>query len=65
LILTWVIITSLDTATLRDLGLSASEVASVVAELDGRAAATRRRTDLDVWLSASERFRVRSVDSSL
>ncbi|MDH4114141.1 MAG: hypothetical protein OEU89_01595 [Burkholderiaceae bacterium] len=55
----------LDAATLRDLGLAASEVASVVAELDGRAAATRRRTDLDVWLSASERFRVRSVDSSL
>jgi uncharacterized protein YjiS (DUF1127 family) len=56
---------NLDTATLRDLGLAASEVASVVAELDGRAAATRRRTDLDVWLSASSRFRTRAVDSSL
>jgi uncharacterized protein YjiS (DUF1127 family) len=56
---------NLDAAALRDLGLSASEVGSVVAELDGRAAATRRRTDLDVWLSASPRFRVRAVDSSL
>lgn len=55
----------LDERTLRDLGLTRSELASVVAELGGRAAATRRRTDLDVWQSASSRFRVRAIDSSL
>ena len=26
---------------------------------------TRRRTELDVWLSASSRFRIRAIDSSL
>jgi uncharacterized protein YjiS (DUF1127 family) len=55
----------LDDATLHDLGMSRSEVASVVSELGGRASATRRRTDLDAWLSASSRFRARSVDSYL
>lgn len=55
----------LDDATLRDLGLTRSEIASVVSELGGRAAATRRRADLDVWQSASLRFRTRAVDSFL
>ncbi len=55
----------LDERTLRDLGITRSELASVVSELGGRAAATRRRTDLEVWQSASSRFRVRAIDSSL
>jgi uncharacterized protein YjiS (DUF1127 family) len=55
----------LDERTLRDLGLTRSELASVIAELGGHAAATRRRTDLEVWQSASSRFRVRAIDSSL
>lgn len=55
----------LDELSLRDLGMTRSEIASVVTELGGRVAATRRRTDLDVWLSASSRFRVRAIDSSL
>lgn len=55
----------LDERTLRDLGLTRSELASVVAELGGHAAATRRRTDLEVWQAASSRFRVRAIDLSL
>ena len=55
----------LDERTLRDLGVTRSELASIVSELGGRAAATRRRTDLDTWQSASSRFRVRAIDSSL
>jgi uncharacterized protein YjiS (DUF1127 family) len=55
----------LDERTLRDLGLTRSELASVVAELGGHAALTRRRADLDVWQSASSRFRIRAIDSSL
>lgn len=55
----------LDDRTLRDLGVTRSELASVVSELGGRAAATRRRTDLEVWQSASSRFRLRAIDSSL
>jgi uncharacterized protein YjiS (DUF1127 family) len=55
----------LDERTLRDLGITRSELASVVSELGGHAAATRRRTDLEVWQSASSRFRVRAIDSSL
>ena len=54
----------LDERTLRDLGLTRSELASVVAELGGHAAATRRRTDIEVWQSASSRFRIRAIDSS-
>jgi hypothetical protein len=55
----------LDESVLRDLGLSRSEFASFGAEAGGLAAATRRRTELDVWLSASSRFRIRAIDSSL
>ena len=55
----------LDERTLRDLGVTRSELASIVSELGGRAAATRRRTDLEVWQSASSRFRARAIDSSL
>ena len=55
----------LDERTLRDLGITRSELASVVSELGGRAAATRRRVERDTWQSASSRFRIRAVDSSL
>lgn len=54
----------LDERTLRDLGVTRSELASIVSELGGRAAATRRRTDLEAWQSASSRFRIRAIDSS-
>ena len=54
----------LDERTLRDLGVTRSELASIVSELGGRAAATRRRTDLEVWQSASSRLRIRAIDSS-
>ena len=55
----------LDERTLRDLGIRRSELASIVSELGGRAAVTRRRVDREVWQSASSRFRVRAIDSSL
>jgi uncharacterized protein YjiS (DUF1127 family) len=55
----------LDERTLRDLGLTRSELASVNAELGGVAAVTRRRADLEVWQSASSSFRIRAVDTSL
>lgn len=55
----------LEDVTLRDLGLTRSEAASFAYELGGFAAATRRRTDLDAWLSASSRLRIRSTDSFL
>jgi uncharacterized protein YjiS (DUF1127 family) len=55
----------LDERTLRDLGVTRSEIASIVSELGGLAAATRRRTDYEVWSSASSRFRVRAIDSFL
>jgi uncharacterized protein YjiS (DUF1127 family) len=54
----------LDERTLRDLGVTRSEIASVVSELGGQAAATRRRTGSDAWLSASSSF-PRAIDSSL
>lgn len=55
----------LDERTLRDLGVTRSELASIVSELGGCAAATRRRTDLEAWQSASSRFRIRAIDSFL
>ncbi len=55
----------LDERTLRDLGITRSELASVVSELGGRAAATRRRVDGEVLHSASSRLRIRTVDSFL
>jgi uncharacterized protein YjiS (DUF1127 family) len=55
----------LDERTLRDLGIRRSELASIVSELGGRAAVTRRRVDREVWQSASSRFRIRAIDSSL
>jgi len=55
----------LDERTLRDLGITRAEIPSVIAELAGRAGATRRRTDLDDWHSASARFRPRVIDPSL
>lgn len=55
----------LDERTLRDLGVTRSELASIVSELGGGAAATRRRTDLEAWQSASSRFRIRAIDASL
>lgn len=55
----------LDERTLRDLGVTRSELTSVVAELGGRASATRRRTDLEFWTSASSTLRIRAIDSSL
>jgi uncharacterized protein YjiS (DUF1127 family) len=55
----------LDERTLRDLGLTRSELGSVTAELGGLAAATRRHADLEVWQSASSSFRIRAVDTSL
>jgi uncharacterized protein YjiS (DUF1127 family) len=54
----------LDAATLRDLGLGPSELGSVAAELRGRAAPSRRRTDFEFRLNSS-RFRVREIDSAL
>lgn len=55
----------LDERTLRDLGVTRSEIGSIVSELGGQAAATRRRADLEVGSSASSRFRVRAIDSYL
>lgn len=55
----------LDSATLRDLGLTRSEAASMMTELAGRVAATRRQTELDYLLSASSRFHVRNGDRAL
>jgi uncharacterized protein YjiS (DUF1127 family) len=55
----------LDERTLRDLGITQAEIPSVIAELAGRAGATRRRTDADDWRSASSRFRTRAIDQSL
>jgi uncharacterized protein YjiS (DUF1127 family) len=55
----------LDDRTLRDLGLTRSELGSIASELGGRAELSRRRTDAEVWRSASSRFRTRTFDSSL
>lgn len=53
----------LDDRTLRDLGLSRSELTSVASELGGQAAASRRRTDAEVWRSAASRYRMRAFES--
>jgi uncharacterized protein YjiS (DUF1127 family) len=53
----------LDTRTLRDLGLTRSELASVVAEVDGNAEATRRRIEASVIAAASSGLRVRNVEA--
>jgi uncharacterized protein YjiS (DUF1127 family) len=55
----------LDSASLRDLGLTRSELYSAAAESGGLVAAARRRADLDAWRSASSRFRIRTIDSYL
>jgi uncharacterized protein YjiS (DUF1127 family) len=55
----------LDATTLRDIGVDPSEVGSVAAELGGHVAASRRRTELDHFLSASSRLRVSRVDACL
>ena len=55
----------LDSATLRDLGLTRSEIASAAAESGGLATATRRRIDVEFWQSASSGFRVRRVEMFL
>jgi uncharacterized protein YjiS (DUF1127 family) len=55
----------LDERTLRDLGVTRSELASVVAEPGGRATASRRRADVRFWTSAAASFRVRSIDTGL
>jgi uncharacterized protein YjiS (DUF1127 family) len=55
----------LDARTLRDLGITQSEIPSVIAELAGRAGATRRRIETDDWRPASSRLRVRTIDQPL
>ena len=55
----------LDARTLRDLGITQSEIPSVIAELAGRAGATRRRIETDDWRPASLRFRARALARSL
>lgn len=53
----------LDVHTLRDLGLTRSELASVVAEADGDAEVTRRRIDASFIAAASSGLRVRNVEA--
>jgi uncharacterized protein YjiS (DUF1127 family) len=53
----------LDSRTLRDLGLSRSELWSVVAEAEGDAEATRRRIDASFIAAASSGLRVRNVEA--
>jgi uncharacterized protein YjiS (DUF1127 family) len=59
---TYELLRRLDAETLRDLGLTHSEIGSVAAELGGRAAATRRRIDAEFWRSASAGFRLRRAE---
>lgn len=59
------VLSRLDEQTLRDLGLTRSEVGSAAAELGGRATATRRRIEAEFWQSASAGFRVRKVEMFL
>jgi uncharacterized protein YjiS (DUF1127 family) len=56
------VLSRLDAETLRDLGLTHSEIGSAAAELGGRAAVTRRRIEADFWRAASAGFRVRRVE---
>ena len=55
----------LDSAALRDLGLTRSDTASTASRFADRVAATRRQTELDYLLSASSRFHVRNGDGAL
>jgi len=59
------VLSRLDAETLRDLGLTRSEIGSAAAELGGRAAVTRRRIDAEFCQSASAGFRVRKVEMFL
>lgn len=52
----------LDERTLRDLGITRSELPSVAAELQGRAGPTRRRIEEPLQLKS---LRIRAVDTSL
>lgn len=52
----------LDARTLRDLGLTRSELASVVAEADGNADRTRRRIEHAFIRNASSGLRVRNIE---
>lgn len=55
----------LDSATLRDLGLTLDELESVAAEAVGIAERTRRRVQNEFWQSASAGFRVRKAEMFL
>lgn len=55
----------LDSATLRDLGLTLDEIESAAAEAVGLAERTRRRVEAEFWQSASAGFRVRKVEMFL
>jgi len=59
------VLRGLDSATLRDLGLTLDEVESVAAEAVGLAQRTRRRVEAEFWQSASAGFRVRKVEMFL
>lgn len=52
----------LDSATLRDLGLTLDELESVAAEAVGIAERTRQRVQNEFWQSASAGFRVRKAE---
>lgn len=52
----------LDLRTLRDLGLTRSELASVVAEVDGNAERTRRRIEHAFLKDASSGLRIRNLE---
>jgi uncharacterized protein YjiS (DUF1127 family) len=62
---TYEVLRYLDARTLRDLGLTRSEVGSVAARVSGRAERARRRIETEFWQSASAGFRVRRVETFL